>query len=124
MTRRLCLSKTDPATPLPQTELQQHCRLSRQDNGGTGTLGILDNAHCCSQIDLCTTLDEDRRQKSKSVHNGLNELGQNYSREVESQLIRFIELMHQQNRVYNLTSIRDLDTMVSRHLLDSLSIAP
>jgi 16S rRNA (guanine527-N7)-methyltransferase len=60
----------------------------------------------------------------KLLHNGLNELGQMYPREVESQFIRFIELMHQQNRIYNLTSIRDLDTMVSRHLLDSLSIAP
>jgi 16S rRNA (guanine527-N7)-methyltransferase len=60
----------------------------------------------------------------KLLHDGLNELGQSYSREVESNLIRFIELMHQQNRIFNLTSIRDLDTMISRHLLDSLSIAP
>lgn len=60
----------------------------------------------------------------KILHQGLAELGQPYSRDIEIQLIRYIELIHQNNRVYNLTSIRDLDTMISRHLLDSLSIAP
>ena len=56
------------------------------------------------------------------LHNGLTEMGQPLDRQTESQLIRYIELIGQWNRVYNLSNIRDLDTMVVRHLLDSLSV--
>lgn len=58
------------------------------------------------------------------LHQGLAELDQNLDRQMESQLIRFIELIAQWNRVFNLTAIRDLDTMVTRHILDSLTILP
>ena len=56
------------------------------------------------------------------LHSGLVEMNQPLDRQREVQLIRYIELIAQWNRVYNLSSIRDLDTMVIRHLLDSLSI--
>ncbi len=39
-------------------------------------------------------------------------------------LIAYIELLAKWNRVYNLTAIRDPLEMVTRHLLDSLAIAP
>jgi 16S rRNA (guanine527-N7)-methyltransferase len=58
------------------------------------------------------------------LHQGLVEMGQPLERQMETQLIRYIELIAQWNRVFNLTAIRDLDTMVIRHLLDSLSILP
>ena len=40
------------------------------------------------------------------------------------QLIKFIELLEKWNSVYNLTAIRDKPSMVSRHLLDSLTLEP
>lgn len=58
------------------------------------------------------------------LHQGLIEMGQPLDRQMETQLIRFIELIAQWNRVFNLTAIRDLDTMVTRHLLDSLVVLP
>ncbi len=39
-------------------------------------------------------------------------------------LLAYLGLLAQWNRAYNLTAIRDPAEMVSRHLLDSLSIAP
>lgn len=37
-------------------------------------------------------------------------------------LVDFIRLVSKWNRVYNLTAIRDMDDMVGRHILDSLSV--
>ncbi len=39
-------------------------------------------------------------------------------------LIAFIHTLAKWNRIYNLTAVRDIDGMVVRHLLDSLSIEP
>jgi 16S rRNA (guanine527-N7)-methyltransferase len=39
-------------------------------------------------------------------------------------LLDYIELLARWNATYNLTAVRDIDEMVTRHLLDSLAIAP
>ncbi|PJE77606.1 Ribosomal RNA small subunit methyltransferase G [invertebrate metagenome] len=39
-------------------------------------------------------------------------------------LVNYIELLVKWNKAYNLTAVRDPVDMVSRHILDSLSIAP
>lgn len=44
--------------------------------------------------------------------------------EARAQLLAYLQLLHKWNRAYNLTAIRDPLEMVSRHLLDSLSILP
>jgi 16S rRNA (guanine527-N7)-methyltransferase len=38
--------------------------------------------------------------------------------------LQYLLLLQKWNQSYNLTAIRDLDTMVSRHILDSLAILP
>jgi 16S rRNA (guanine527-N7)-methyltransferase len=65
-----------------------------------------------------------RTELFELLHQGLEEMGQPVDRQIETQLVRYIELIAQWNRVFNLTAIRDLDTMVTRHLLDSLTIRP
>lgn len=43
---------------------------------------------------------------------------------IQRQFIRYLELLEQWNRVFNLTAIRTPHDMVMLHLLDSLSISP
>lgn len=40
------------------------------------------------------------------------------------QLLAYLELLNHWNQTYNLTAIRDPEQMVTRHLLDSLSVMP
>ena len=42
----------------------------------------------------------------------------------QSSLIKYVELLNKWNKVYNLTAVRKPEQMVTRHLLDSLSICP
>ncbi len=39
-------------------------------------------------------------------------------------LLHYLSLLHKWNQAYNLTAVRDMDSMVTRHLLDSLAILP
>ncbi|WP_455200866.1 16S rRNA (guanine(527)-N(7))-methyltransferase RsmG [Kaarinaea lacus] len=55
---------------------------------------------------------------------GLQSLHLELSDEQQSTLIAFIVLLKKWNRVYNLTAVHGLHQMLSRHILDSLSIAP
>jgi len=58
------------------------------------------------------------------LQQGITKLGLNVTVEVQEKLIAYLQLMLKWNRAYNLTAIRELDAMVIRHLLDSLSILP
>lgn len=42
----------------------------------------------------------------------------------EDRLLAFVELLVKWNRVFNLTAVRDPEEMVTRHILDSLAVAP
>ena len=49
-------------------------------------------------------------------------LGKNHQGGVR--LVEYLFLLEKWNKVYNLTSIRDLDGMFTKHILDSLVVAP
>ena len=57
------------------------------------------------------------------LRDGLAELGYADMPELEVQLLQYLALLLRWNRAYNLTAVRDPLDMVTRHLLDSLSIA-
>lgn len=42
----------------------------------------------------------------------------------QSSLIKYVELLNKWNKTYNLTAVRKPEQMITRHLLDSLSICP
>lgn len=53
---------------------------------------------------------------------GLGELGLTIEAEQKAKLLQFTALIEKWNKAFNLTSVRDAEQMVIRHLLDSLAI--
>ncbi len=58
------------------------------------------------------------------LREGLQQLKLAVDGEQQKKLLAYLQLMLKWNKAYNLTAIRDLDEMIIRHLLDSLSIMP
>lgn len=56
--------------------------------------------------------------------NGIDVLGLALSQETQTRLLQYLALIGKWNQVHNLTAIREPETMLVRHLLDSLSILP
>jgi len=55
---------------------------------------------------------------------GLKQMGLHYSVECQQKLVHYIQLIARWNKSFNLTAIRDVEEMVSKHLLDSLVVQP
>lgn len=58
----------------------------------------------------------------RQLNEGLARMGVSIPDEQQTQLLAFLALLSKWNRAYNLTAVRNEDHMVSRQLLDSLSI--
>jgi len=58
------------------------------------------------------------------LQQGLKTLNLEISSEQQQKLLDYLALLVKWNSAYNLTAVRDPNEMISRHLLDSLSIAP
>ncbi|MGL4723838.1 MAG: 16S rRNA (guanine(527)-N(7))-methyltransferase RsmG [Scandinavium sp.] len=54
----------------------------------------------------------------------LAEAGISLSANQQQQLVAYVELLHKWNKAYNLTSVRDPNEMLVRHILDSIIVAP
>lgn len=63
----------------------------------------------------------DTSSAMQALVNGLNKSALNLNPEP---LMQFLLLLKKWNQAYNLTAIRDIDAMVTMHLLDSLAILP
>ncbi|TBU75456.1 16S rRNA (guanine(527)-N(7))-methyltransferase RsmG [Pseudomonas daroniae] len=61
---------------------------------------------------------------AEELQQGARELGVTLSEQQHEQLLAYLALLIKWNKAYNLTAVRDPDEMVSRHLLDSLSVVP
>jgi 16S rRNA (guanine527-N7)-methyltransferase len=55
---------------------------------------------------------------------GLKEMGLHFAVPAQQKLIHYIQLIARWNKAFNLTAIRDVQEMVSKHLLDSLAVQP
>lgn len=60
----------------------------------------------------------------EELQRGIAQLGIVLSVDAQIKLLDYLALLHKWNKVYNLTAIRDLQQMVSHHLLDSLAVMP
>jgi 16S rRNA (guanine527-N7)-methyltransferase len=61
-------------------------------------------------------------QHSEELTLGARELGVELIESQHTQLLAYLALLIKWNKAYNLTAVRNPDEMVSRHLLDSLSV--
>ncbi|WP_027896319.1 16S rRNA (guanine(527)-N(7))-methyltransferase RsmG [Zestomonas thermotolerans] len=61
---------------------------------------------------------------AEELAQGARELGLELTAQQQELLIAYLGLLIKWNQAYNLTAVRNPDEMVSRHLLDSLSVAP
>ncbi|MBF8163927.1 MULTISPECIES: 16S rRNA (guanine(527)-N(7))-methyltransferase RsmG [Pseudomonadaceae] len=64
------------------------------------------------------------QRHAEELLQGARELGIELSERQQEQLLAYLGLLIKWNKAYNLTAVRDPDEMVSRHLLDSLSVVP
>ena len=61
-------------------------------------------------------------QHAEELSTGARQLGVELTAEQHEKLLGYLALLIKWNKAYNLTAVRDPDEMVSRHLLDSLSV--
>lgn len=62
--------------------------------------------------------------QEQELQQGARQLGINLTAEQTRLLMDYLSLLIKWNKAYNLTAVRDPAQMVSRHLLDSLSVVP
>ncbi|MFV2030146.1 16S rRNA (guanine(527)-N(7))-methyltransferase RsmG [Neisseria sp. S1] len=63
----------------------------------------------------------DNKQK---LQQGLQEMGLNLTTAQQLLLLEYVALLKKWNKTYNLTALRDENTMISHHILDSLTLLP
>lgn len=66
----------------------------------------------------------DRPALEAQLAAGLDALGIAVDADARAKLVDYVELLARWNATYNLTAVREPAEMVTRHLLDSLAIAP
>jgi 16S rRNA (guanine527-N7)-methyltransferase len=64
------------------------------------------------------------QQHADELAQGAAQLGVSLSTQQQTLLLAYLALLIKWNKAYNLTAVRNPDEMVSRHLLDSLSLVP
>ena len=71
---------------------------------------------------LCLFVRMKTDHLARELEDGLRDLGLPLSGQQQSQLLAYLDLIQKWNRVYNLTSVRAPEEMLTHHLLDSLAV--
>lgn len=64
------------------------------------------------------------KQYKKQLAKGLAALGCQLTSDVQAQMLAYLDLLKKWNQVYNLTAITALESMITLHVLDSLTVLP
>jgi len=75
-----------------------------------------------NQVQLLACLTKNAQKKI--LTEGLQALKLELEAKTEHALLDFVLLLEKWNQAYNLTAVRDPEQMITRHILDSLSISP
>lgn len=70
------------------------------------------------------TQDNNRSHLADQLQQGIQSMGLTIDAKKQDLMIDFIALLHKWNQAFNLSAVRQMDQMISRHLLDSLSLIP
>ena len=66
----------------------------------------------------------DRQKLSIILRDGIDAMSLVLSEEQQNLLLDYVERRHKWNKAFNLTSVRDPEQMMVKHILDSLAVAP
>lgn len=69
-------------------------------------------------------MQENSSRLQQALCEGAGEMGLELEPAQARQLIAYLQLFAKWNAAYNLSAVREIDAMLGRHLLDSLSIVP
>lgn len=69
-------------------------------------------------------MEQTASEYRSALCDGLAQLELSLSEMQQNQLLAYLDLLFKWNRTFNLSGVRDMSEMLSRHLLDSLSLAP
>jgi 16S rRNA (guanine527-N7)-methyltransferase len=61
---------------------------------------------------------------TNQLNQGLEALGLNISESQKTQILNYVTLLAKWNQVYNLTAVREIEQMISKHVLDCLAVLP
>ncbi|MCL6414232.1 16S rRNA (guanine(527)-N(7))-methyltransferase RsmG [Aestuariirhabdus sp. Z084] len=61
---------------------------------------------------------------ARALSQGIERLGLTIEQPHQEKLLAYLRLLAKWNKAYNLTAVRNIDEMLPRHLLDSLSVSP
>ncbi|WP_163836316.1 16S rRNA (guanine(527)-N(7))-methyltransferase RsmG [Spartinivicinus ruber] len=64
------------------------------------------------------------KKHSQAIATGASAMGLQLTEAQLGQLTAYLTLLNKWNKAYNLTAVRDIQQMIPRHLLDSLSVVP
>lgn len=66
----------------------------------------------------------DKPELQKILNYGCAELGLKFETDASAKILSYLALIEKWNRVHNLTAVRDVREMLTKHILDSLALVP
>lgn len=63
-------------------------------------------------------------ERAAALHSGLEQMGLSLTTAQQSRLLQYLDLLIKWNKAFNLSGVKDPDSMLSRHILDSLTLMP